>query len=165
MSTLSQFTGGSGIKPSGLINGVGASFGGMPLASAKGQISFLSPGYAKTVATPACTANTLVTILSLSGRGVISFLAFQNADVTSRTGRIKITLDGAVILDKTTIASTTIGDMLPVIGQCFPAANSANGSVVIPEPLAFESSILIEYASSLTETAKCSIAYRYMPRA
>lgn len=164
MSTLSQFASGGGIKPSGLINGAGSSFGPMPNAGATGPIAYLSPGYAKTVTTPACTADALVTILSLAGRGVISFLAFQNADATSRTGRMKITLDGVVILDKTTSATTASGDMLPVIGQCFPAANAANGSVVVPEPLTFESSLLIEYASSLTETGKCTIAYRYMPR-
>ena len=125
----------------------------------------MANGYApgiKTVLSGALTANTLATILSLSGTGVVSFVAAESVDATSRTHRIKITLDGVVVFDATSAAVATVQAVCPVIGAITNATGTAT-SVVTFEPLAFNASLLIEYASSVTETDKSAIGYRYYP--
>ena len=158
MSSLSQFVGGGGApKPTGTIDGTSAfrscvGVGNGPLDIAP----------AKLVASGACTAATLKTILSLSGKGVLSLLGVESADVTSRTHRIKVTLDGVVVFDGTTAATTSAATAFMVVGSVNYLV-AGLGSVVTYEPLAFNSSLLIEYAGSLTETNGAYICYRYYP--
>lgn len=164
MSSLSQFTGGGGIKPAGVINGTSlATFyraNGSMAASPQGLIG--TTAVAPTV-TGALTANTLATVLSLSGKGVISFAGCASVDATSRTHRMKITLDSAVIYDATSAATVQVGDWLIPIGSITNHTTLSPG--VIYEPLVFNTSLLIEYASSVSETGKTYIATRYMARA
>lgn len=114
----------------------------------------------KTVLSGACTAGVLKTVLSLSGSGVVSFLAASSADTTSRTHSLKVTLDGVVIFDATStnvVATTSVVSAIGAVSQ--PVASYA--ATVTFEPLAFTSSLLVEYASSLTETNLSNIGYRY----
>lgn len=158
MSSLSQFVGGVGApKPTGTIDGASA------FRSCVGVTNFpLDIAPVKLVASGACTAATLKTILSLSGKGVLSLLGVESADVTSRTHRIKVTLDGVVVFDGTTAATTSAATAFMVVGSVNYLVSSV-GAVVTYEPLAFSTSLLIEYASSLSETNKSYIAYRYYP--
>lgn len=103
----------------------------------------------------AMTANTLKQILSVTGRGCINWLGFWTADATSRTVRAKITIDGVVVLDSTSAAISTVLAGGIYIGEQY------NGYVGEFDPTYFNQSLLIEMASSLTETDKLAIAYRY----
>lgn len=163
MSSLSQFTGGSGIRPNGLFNG--ASVGGVGWDNAI-QLNASNRGLPTSMVafgtTGALTAATLTTALSLSGQGCISLLGCFGVDVTSRTHRLKVTLDGVVIYDATSGSFISPSVALVAIGGFIPSA-TINATPVY-EPLVFNTSLLVEYASSLTETAKSIVFYRYVAR-
>ena len=157
MSNAAQFFGGRGAPhPTGVLNGTSA-FRTIGNASANALATYTP---VKIVQPGACTAATLKTILSLSGSGVISFLAVESADTTSRTHRLKVTLDGVVIFDATSTATISVSTTLLAIGAMANATASTQSTVTL-EPLAFNGSLLVEYASSLTETDKAYIGYRY----
>ena len=159
MSNAEQFFGGRGApRPTGTLNGTSA-FRQVISASGSALASYTP---VKVVASGACTANTLKTILSLSGSGVLSFLAVESANTTSRTHRIKVTLDGIVIFDATTAAVTSVALINAVIGSLSNVVASTSSSVEF-EPLAFNTSLLVEYADSLSETDGAYIGYRYFP--
>lgn len=157
MSTLSQFVGGrGGIKPTGLING----------SSSLTRVMFLSePQWCKKMQTGLQTANVLSTVLSLSGKGVIDFLSVCSGDSTSRTHRIKVTIDGIVIFDATSAAAAAAFHQHVVIGAITAINDTANYSGIVGQPLIFDTSLLIEYASSITETGYSFIYARYTPKA
>lgn len=159
MSDASQFINIGALKPTGLINGSSQLIGIVKLPT--GGLSALG-GVAKAVLTGAQTAATLSTALSLTGKGAISFLALAGVDNASRTHRAKVTLDGVVIFDATSIATANAAAVFSVIGDT--ADTSSTSSFILPQVFTFDQSLLIEYASSLTETAKTRIAYSYFPR-
>ena len=164
MSALSQFTGSSGIKPAGVINGTSVATFHRAQSSMLTSPTGLSGTTAVAPAlTGALTAATLATVLSVSGRGVLSFAACASVDATSRTHRMKITIDGTVIYDATTAATTNVADWLIPVGSIANHTTLSPG--VIYEPFTYNTSLLIEYASSLGETGKSYIATRYMARA
>ena len=163
MSSLSQFTGGSGIRPKGLFNGASVGAGGWDNEVAINSSNRgLPPSQVAFGTTGALTAATLVTALSLSGQGAISLLGCAGVDTTSRTHRLKITLDGVVVYDATSDAFTTAGSCLMAIGGFTP--NASTFASPLYESLVFNTSLLVEYASSLTETAKSIVFYRYVAR-
>lgn len=163
MSSISQFLGGSGIRPKGLFNGASVGGNGWENTVAINSASRgLPPTHVAFGTTGALTANTLVTALSLSGQGAISLLGCAGVDVTSRTHRLKVTLDGTVIFDATSNAFTTAGGCHMAIGGFIP--NASTFATPIFEQLTFNSSLLVEYASSVTETAKSLVFYRYVAR-
>jgi len=148
---------GFGLRPTGLISG-GSVFAALQTYTT-GAIS--STNGLKTVVTGSLTANALSTILSLSGRGVLSCLCAANNNNGSRTHRLKVTIDGVVVIDMTSGASATnTAEIFFAIGNGVPTA--ATPSLIL-DPIAFNSSLLVEYASSLTETGSSKIGYRYMP--
>ncbi len=147
-------------RPTGTLNGT-AAIKNIPSATAKAIATGFTPAL-KVVLSGATTAGVLKTILSLSGSGVISALAVESIDATSRTHRIKITLDGVVIFDATSAAVASTSVICEVLG-CVANHTASATSVVTFEPLAFGSSLLIEYADSLTEADGAYIAYRYYP--
>ena len=164
MSALSQFLGSGGIKPSGVINGTAvATFHRAQSSMATAVTGLIGTTAVTPTVTGALTSNTLSTVLSLSGKGVLSFAACASVDATSRTHRIKITLDSVVIYDATTAATTSVADYLIPVGSVNNHATLSPG--VIFEPIVFNSSLLIEYASSVSETGKTYIATRYAARA
>jgi hypothetical protein len=157
-----------GIKPTGLINGGGslmyvqyAGGGSGPL-----RVSSAIPGV-KGVLSGACTANILKPILSLSGRGALTFAALAGQDITPRTNRLVVVVDGAVITDQSgaNTQPSNIPYAAPVVGGIGQGYDGV-GTIFIPlfEALLFEKSLQILYSSSLTETDKCLIGYRYIPR-
>ena len=100
-----------------------------------------------TTASGALTANTLKTMLSITGSGKCNLIAVTTADTTSRTVRLQITLDGVVIFNQTTGAITTASN---------PITFNNNTS------LDFLSSLKVEIASSLSETDKLSTSINYI---
>lgn len=112
------------------------------------QIALIAP--AKSTQSGALTANTLAQIINIAGSGGIFWqLSYINIDATARTVRVKITIDGVVILDVTSGSSSTAN-----YGAHFAGiGTTVSNSIIIP-PLKFRSSFLLEVASSLTETNK-----------
>jgi hypothetical protein len=110
----------------------------------------------KNVLTGALTANTLSTVLSVTGSGVVNCLSASGVDATSRTHRLKITIDGVVALDVTSTAIAAANKGIDAIGTSLNA-----GTYLIFDQIPFNTSFLVEYASSVTETGKTTISYLY----
>lgn len=150
MSMASQFLGGG--ATTAVINGFssGGNFASGSVAANAGANG------ARELLSGALTANTLATLLSLTGSGHIPFLSAYSKDTTSRTVRLQVTVDGVVVFDATSgaIATTSIGI---VAAGCQPAAG---GGWVDGDPIRFSASCVIRVASSLTETDKVAIAYK-----
>lgn len=104
----------------------------------------------------AMTANTLKTLLSVSGSsGQLTQLTFRTNDVTARTIRVKITVDGIVACDSTSASISTSGN-----GGVWSGTKSTATYFVLP-PIFWKSTLVIEYASSLSETDKITAEYVY----
>jgi len=111
----------------------------------------------KTTSLGAVTANILKSALSVSGSGQIDLLFTINGDATSRTHRIKVTIDGLVVFDSTSAAINAAPSGTSIIGTI----PSATGIPVVFQPTYFNTSLLVEVASSLTETSTIVIGYNY----
>ena len=97
------------------------------------------------------TADTLKTMVSHTGRGRVNALVIYAKDSTSRTLRCKLTVDGVVVFDATSNAvSGGPGFGMIVIG------GAITNSVEF-QPIDYQESLLVEIASSLTETDKVAI--------
>ena len=135
MSNLSQF---GGQRPTrSITNGFSSSgWAGVSSVSAIGGRALLSG---------ALTANTLKTIFSATGGGVIHSLVVRSQDATSRTIRARLTLDGVVVFDSTSaaIATTNAGGL--IVGGAIGANLSQSVAV-------FANTAVFEIASSLSET-------------
>lgn len=158
---------GNAVKHSQL-RGVGG--GLVPKSIVKGQLEAkanigdaitLIGGHA--VLSGACTAGVLKTILSITGRGAISGLFLASVDTTFRTHRVKITLDGVVVFDSTT---SVVYDqaVVPVIGAISVAGPSGSPVGIVENPIMFDQSLLVEYATSVTENDKTKFVYTYYTR-
>lgn len=143
MSTLSQF---GGTRATRSITNICSPGGVNAFANCAGGRNLLSG---------ALTAATLKTLLSVSGSGEFHFLGAYAADTTSRTIRLKVTLDGVVVFDATTGAITTTNSGVLAAGSYISGSSQANPG----PPIRFSASALIEVASSLTETDKVGLSY------
>ena len=104
----------------------------------------------------ALTSATLKTMLSISGSGgTISLLTIKAVDVTARTMRVKITVDGIVAYDATCASSTTANNGAVIAGLFSSSTPLAMNSIY------WRSTLLIEIASSLSETDKLSMQWIY----
>lgn len=110
--------------------------------------------FAKTTASGALTANTLATVLTVTGAGSCSYLAARAADGTTRTIRLQVIVDGATVFDATTSAAATAGVGLIAAGS-FNASSGAQPN----EPIVWNSSLVVKVASSLSETDKINTDY------
>lgn len=95
----------------------------------------------------ALTANTLKTLYTKTGRGRINVLTAQTKNATSRTVRLRLTIDGTVCFDATTNAIADTGRGLIAVG-----IYAAGGFSTVFQPIDYQESCLVEVASSLTET-------------
>ena len=148
MSTLSQFGGGAK-PPTSLINSTSTTGSTAVYVSSMGLLYI-----GKTVLSGACTAGVLKTIYSATGSGVVNLFACNGVDATSRTHRIKCTIDGVVVYDATTAAVAEADKGINLIG-CFTNVAYIPAFDQIP----YNKSFLVEYASSLTETDKTRFSY------
>lgn len=148
MSTLSQFAGGN--RPPKLLVQRNAVAGWTQT-----NISDSIAG-AKNIFSGALTANTLATVLSISGAGELQYLSISPLDATTRTLRLALTIDGVLVYDYTSAAATSGPSYGGVIVGGFQS-----GAVPGIESLKFNSSVLVKIASSLTETNLIQIGTRY----
>lgn len=118
----------------------------------------------KATQTGSLTATVLATILNITGTaGQLSFLAIISADATSRTLRVKITVDGSSVWDYTSAAITTANNGIPILGY-YSAGIIGGGDAQMQAhnpTVKFRSSLKIEVASSLTESNKSTVYYKY----
>lgn len=143
MSTLSQFSGGA--PTTSIVNAY--SSGGVSPSSTNINASPATNG-AKEVLSGALTANTLATVLSVSGGGVCNWLSAYSMDTTTRTVRVRVVADGVAVFDATSNAVSLASRGIPVVGVF-----SNTGEI------RFNSSLVVQVASSLTETDKVAIGY------
>jgi hypothetical protein len=154
MSNLSQFFGGGGIKPTAMVHGT------LPTPVTAHRNENQRPANIEAVDSGACTAGTLKTILSVTGRGALTYLDVGVKDTTSRTSRLRVTIDGTVVYDETNSAAAA-AKIVVALGAMI---DTYNGQGLDGVPLLFDASLRIEYASSLTEINKASIGYIYYER-
>lgn len=154
MSNLSQFFSGGGIKPTAIVHGT------LPTPASTNRNESLRPANIEAVDSGACTAATLKTILSVTGRGALTYLDVGVKDTTSRTSRLRVTIDGTVVYDETNSAAA----LTKIVVAHGSITDVLGGQGLEGVPLLFDASLLIEYASSLTETDKASIGYIYYER-
>ena len=97
------------------------------------------------------SAGVLKKVLSISGKGQVNFLmALENA-AGPYNNQIKVTLDGTVIFDKTASVSQNYG----VIAVGYGAGAVATGDfLAMHQPIQFESSLLVEIASSSASSSQ-----------
>ena len=121
-------------------------------------------GFAQTIwpsistSTGACAAGVLKTIFSASGgRLRLNALVLKQNDTSVRNHRLRITIDGMVILDETFANNTSNTYAWVAVGQVVVGTSSS----VMFQPIDASRSILVEYASSTTESDKASIHLNY----
>lgn len=151
MSGLSQFVGGSR-PPATLVqvNAVAA------WASLTGINTVNSAAYAKVILSGALTANTLATVLSVTGSGSLQYLSIKCEDATARTLRLELTIDGVVVYDFTSASISAAQGGGVIVGN-----GAAGGVSAALEDMRFNASLLVKIASNLTETDKVSVGVRY----
>jgi len=157
MSNLNQFMGSPAVTSIVNKNSSGGNhviFGSIVLATLSNMIS------GKAVYSGALTAATLSPVLSITGEsGYLDVCVAHGANATSRTHTLKITLDGVVVFNATTDACTANSNAIVAVGS---TGNASTGSAVFGNGgVKFNTSCLIEYASSLTETDLSLIYYGY----
>lgn len=113
--------------------------------------SFPAQSGIKSTLSGALTANTLKTMLNITGSaGSMYALGVTVADATARTVRLKVTIDGngSASFDATSSSITT-------------SSNGISAAVLTGPPIKWKSSCLVEIASSLPETDKLTLGYMY----
>lgn len=146
MSTLTQLIGGSNGPVTSIVNR--ASDGGNSTTAAANTVS------GKGILSGALTAATLATAVSVTGRGRLNFVSAAANDTTARTIRIKITVDGVSIFDATSASVSASNAGIVAVG-----AMTTSGPT--HQPIDFNESLLIQVASSLTETDKITVYVNY----
>lgn len=103
----------------------------------------------------AMTLNTLKSFLSVSGSGgEMPLLTIRTNDVTARTIRVKLTIDG-VAYDFTSASISTSGKGV------VPAGSINSSAIPFTPSIKWKSTFVIEIASSVTETDKLTIEWIY----
>lgn len=150
MSTLSQFTGGGATKA--IVNAYSTSGANQP----NFNIDASSVTGAREVLSGALTANTLKTLMTVSQAGQMPYLSFYAKDVTSRTMRCVVIADGVTVFDSTTPAIVQANRGYPI---AFAMTGSSGTVPTLGPPIRWAQSLVVQVASSLSETDKVAIAY------
>ena len=111
----------------------------------------------KEVLSGALTANTLATVLSLTGPGEVPLLTSYTKDATVRTVRTVVIVDGVTVFDFTSASSGVANRGAIVAGQV--AGGPGAYYVTHGNPIRFSVSLVVQQASNLTETDKIALAY------
>jgi hypothetical protein len=145
MSTLSQFAGGLRATRQVINQYAVAGFAG----------TFVEVTGARSLLSGALTANTLKSILTVTGAGQISGLGIAVENATSRTIRLRLVVDGVAAFDFTSAAIATTSNGC-LIGS---GRNSVSGEPVAAPPIVFLQSLDVQIASSLSESDSITTQY------
>lgn len=148
MSVFTQFTTGSRV-PTSIVN--------LPVLTNSMDVV---PQYAAAVtsASGLVTANVLKTALSVSGAGQLNWLGVYSTNSTSKTIRVKVTIDGVAIRDYTSAAIAVTNRGFTVIGT---GVYTTNDQAVNFQPCPFNTSLLVEFTTDIGETNGVTIAWNY----
>jgi hypothetical protein len=117
--------------------------------------SVIAPGRGKYSASPAMgVANTLTTVLSLAGSGIVNYLSLVQADAVVRNLRVKLVLDGVTVFDFTsapTPGNTNYG--LTLVGTMQNIGTYDADLVSMP----FKTSCVLSISSSVVELANAFV--------
>ena len=116
-------------------------------------------GRGKEVLSGALTANTLATVLSLTGPGEVPLLTSYTKDATARTVRTVVIVDGVTVFDFTSASISTTKRGAIVAGELAGTPGGATFYVTQGNPIRFSVSLVVQQASNLTETDKLALAY------
>lgn len=146
MSNASQFLGGSATRQ--IINAFSGGGVSVPNLAASSATNM-----GKEFLSGAMTAGawTVVPGLSLTGAGQAALLAAYATNTTPRTVGLRVTVDGVEVFNATSNTVSSIGSGLVAAGK---ADSVAFGSSV---PIRWNSTLLVEVKSSLTETDKIAV--------
>lgn len=151
MSYLSQYFGGHRAAAAIVNNHSSGSPAGITLNATQ---------LAKAVLSGALTANTLATVVSITGQGWMPVCAVQQEDTTSRTLRMQVIVDGVTVFDSTSAAGTTANRAIVAAGSHIQTS-SGNYQLADGQPgIRFFASCVVKVASSLSETDKLSVLYK-----
>lgn len=129
-------------------------------AGVAGVVLVAGLGGEKSALSGALTANILKTVLRIDGAGILKCCAVQSLDATSRTMRLKITVDGNEVFNPGASAASTTTN-IAVVGVGGITTYNASNLMLAFERVPFNKSCLVEIASSLTETDKLALLYAY----
>ena len=122
-----------------------------------GDIDATSTVLGKEVLSDALTANTLATVLSLTGPGEVPLLTSYTKDGTARTVRTVVIVDGVTVFDFTSASISVAKRGAIVAGELAWAGGTFY--VTQGNPIRFSVSLVVQQASNLTETDKLALAY------
>lgn len=97
------------------------------------------------------SAGVLKKVLSISGKGRINFLMALENGVGPYNNQVKVTLDGVEIFNKTSSVSGNYG--IIAVGYGIGSATSGD-FLAMHQPIQFESSLLVEIASSSASSSQ-----------
>lgn len=149
MSSLSQFLGNFPASTTQIVNAFSS--------NGWSGIGTISPALnSVAVVSGVLTANTLATVLNLTGKGELTYFDNLTGDATARTMRVQIVCDGVTVLDSTSASISTNGTGM-FLGMDLPS-----GFLTMPEtPTYFNKTLTVKIASSLSETGKFTSHYIY----
>lgn len=102
------------------------------------------------------TGGTLYTFHNITGRGRLNLLHAYTKDATNRTVRAVVIIDGVTVFDATSSAITTSGSGIVPVGIVV----AASGALVF-QSIDFQTSCVVQIASSLSETDKVATGINY----
>jgi hypothetical protein len=106
------------------------------------------------------TANTLATLLTVSGAGYVPFLVcYSNSATPAHTIRCQVIIDGTIVFDATSDTITTTVNKGICIVDSVP--NTGSGATPSGYPLRFNSSLVVKAASSQSGTDFVAVRYEY----
>ena len=152
---LSSLGFGSGITTRQIVN-ADAVAGFTPY---NGDIDAASISRSKEVLSGALTANTLKTVLTVTGPGSVPLLTSYTKDATARTVRTVVIVDGTTAFDFTSASISIAKRGAIVAGELTGNPVSATFYLTQGEPIRFSNSLVVQIASDLTETDKLAISY------
>lgn len=97
------------------------------------------------------SAGVLKKVLSISGKGRINFLMALENGVGPYNNQVKVTLDGVEIFNKTPSVAQNYGVMAVGYGA---GALASGDFLAMHQPIQFESSLLVEIASSSASSSQ-----------
>lgn len=150
MSNLSQFFGGDN-PPTALLGGTPNGSSAYDVFSAISVSRFSLP----VVSSGAMTAGVYKNVLTVSGSGVLNFAAFGSIG-GPRTISLRITIDGTVVYS----ATTSSGNERGLVGAGALIWETSTYASVALDQIPFNTSLVIDVASSDTTGGDIALAYR-----
>jgi hypothetical protein len=152
------------INSSDLLSGASSARSTTSVVNKSAAVDLANVATANIALSGALTGNTLKTMLNISGAaGRMSLCLIRALDATTRTMRLVVTADGNVIYDKSITVST---DRRGFGAAGIGGLGSAGSFITAPcTEILWQSTLLVQISSSLTETDKIDFHSDYVTEA